>query len=62
MADLTSKYLCSITHELMTDPVKDSEGNNYERVAIEKWLEKQSISPVVSSTMKMKEKKSDWLF
>ena len=29
---------CSITHELMRDPVFAADGNTYERVAIEQWL------------------------
>ena len=48
MTDLTSTYLCPITHQLMNDPVTDPEGNSYERSAIEKWLAEQSTSPVVS--------------
>ncbi len=48
MADSTSTYLCPITHELMTDPVIDPDGNSYERSAIESWLKEQSNSPIVS--------------
>jgi len=49
MVDSTSRFLCSITHQLMTDPVTDPEGNNYERSAIENWLKERSTSPIVSS-------------
>ena len=49
MADLTSKYVCPLTQQLINDSVTDPEGNSYERSAIEKWLGDQSISPVVSS-------------
>jgi hypothetical protein len=54
MADATSDFLCPITHELMTDPVIDPNGNNYERSAIENWLKEQSESPVVSSILRAK--------
>lgn len=49
MTDLTSKFSCPLTHQLMTDPVIDPEGNSYERSAIEKWLQEKSTSPIVSS-------------
>jgi hypothetical protein len=49
MADTTSNFLCSITHQLMTDPVTDPDGNSYERSAIENWLKEHSTSPIVSS-------------
>jgi hypothetical protein len=48
MADSTSSFLCPITHELMTDPVIDPDGNSYERLAIESWLQQHSTSPIVS--------------
>jgi len=48
MVDIPSKFLCRITHKLMTDPVVDPDGNNYERSAIENWLKEQSRSPIVS--------------
>jgi hypothetical protein len=54
MADATSDFLCPITHELMTDPVIDPNGNNYERSAIENWLKEQSESPIVSSILRAK--------
>jgi len=48
MTDSTSGFLCPITHELMTDPVIDPDGNSYERSAIENWLKENSTSPIVS--------------
>ncbi len=54
MVDTTSNFLCSITHQLMTDPVIDPEGNSYERSAIEIWLKEHSTSPIVSSSSKEK--------
>eukprot|EP00438_Fugacium_kawagutii_P024182 Skav230783 [mRNA] locus=scaffold1473:239139:241498:- [translate_table: standard] len=35
----------------MSDPVTAEDGHNYERVAIEKWLEKKTISPQTSKPM-----------
>ena len=32
----------------MKDPVKDTEGNTYEREAIERWLRVQSSSPITN--------------
>jgi len=48
MTDSTSGFLCPITHELMTDPVIDPDGNSYERSAIVNWLKENSTSPIVS--------------
>jgi hypothetical protein len=41
------EFLCSITRELMADPVVlyDS-GHTYERTAIERWLSMHSTDPV----------------
>ncbi|MBA2369473.1 MAG: U-box domain-containing protein [Candidatus Protochlamydia sp.] len=46
--DLTQNnpLICPITQEIMKDPVVDTEGNSYERIAIEQWLEKNLISPL----------------
>lgn len=44
-------FVCPITQEIMKDPVIDHEGNSYERVAIEKWLEKNSTSPVTRNPL-----------
>ena len=46
-------YLCSITHQIMTDPVMDKEGNTYERFAIETWLKKQNISPITRNKLEI---------
>jgi hypothetical protein len=48
MTDSAASFLCPITHELMTDPVIDPDGNSYERSAIENWLKEHSTSPIVS--------------
>ena len=39
-------FICSITHEIMTDPVITSDGHTYERSAIEKWLNYNNHSPL----------------
>lgn len=44
-------YKCSITHELMNDPVVDNDGNSYERDAIEEWLRNHSTSPITRSPL-----------
>ncbi|CAF2924759.1 unnamed protein product [Rotaria sp. Silwood2] len=51
MADIPSSFLCPITHELMTDPVIDPDGNSYERSAIEDWLRQHSTSPITRTTL-----------
>ncbi len=54
MADSPSSFLCPITHELMTDPVIDPDGNSFERSAIENWLKEHSTSPIVNFISKNK--------
>jgi len=39
------KYLCPISHDIMSDPVLISSGHVYNRTHIEEWLEKQDIDP-----------------
>lgn len=39
-------FICSITHEIMIDPVITSDGHTYERSAIEKWLNYNNHSPM----------------
>ena len=46
MSTIPKSYFCSITHELMTDPVMDRDGNSYEREAITKWLVNNNNSPI----------------
>lgn len=43
---IPEKYICSITGKIMAEPYTDLDGNNYDRVAIEKWLQTRSCSPV----------------
>ncbi|CAM4905461.1 unnamed protein product [Rotaria socialis] len=51
MTDIPSSFLCPITHELMTDPVIDPDGNSYERAAIESWLHQQKNSPITRTQL-----------
>jgi len=47
-------YLCSITHELMRDPVIAADGHTYERRVIEEWLEEHSTSPKTGAEIESK--------
>lgn len=42
---LPEAYYCSITFNLMHDPVLDPDGHTYERVAIENWIQVNGKSP-----------------
>jgi len=44
-------YCCSIVHQAMVDPVNASDGHTYEREAIERWLSKNSVSPMTRELM-----------
>jgi hypothetical protein len=46
MTEPSATFICPITHELMTDPVIDPDGNSYERHAIEDWLQQNGTSPM----------------
>jgi hypothetical protein len=51
MAEPSSTFICSITHELMRDPVIDPDGNSYERQAIEEWLHRTGTSPITRANL-----------
>jgi hypothetical protein len=38
-------FFCSITGEIMRDPVATADGQPYERAAVESWLERNDTSP-----------------
>lgn len=42
---------CPITNKVMNDPVMDSEGNTFERSAIEEWLVTHGTSPISRNAM-----------
>ena len=44
--NIDNNFICSITLEVMKDPVICSDGHTYERSAIEKWLSTEKHSPM----------------
>lgn len=48
-------FFCPITNEMMSDPVIDSEGNTFERGAIEEWLRSDGTSPLTRSPMNIRD-------
>ena len=50
-----SSCYCLFTQALMKDPVVDTDGNTFERHAIEKWLTQSSVSPITGNHMPMAE-------
>merc|ERR1712183_490655 len=51
ISELSDKYYCPITSDLMKYPVIDIEGNTYERIAIETWLKNNNTSPITRSEL-----------
>lgn len=51
MTDSTASFFCSITHELMVDPVIDPDGNSYEKRAIEEWIHRCATSPITRNPL-----------
>jgi hypothetical protein len=47
------EFICPITLLPMTDPVKGSDGQTYEREAIVKWLESNPNSPLTRQPMRI---------
>jgi Mg-chelatase subunit ChlD len=48
---INPSFYCPITGALMEDPVIDSEGNTYERTAIEAWLDRHNTSPITRNRL-----------
>ena len=48
------QYICSITAEIMTDPVTTLDGFTYERAAITEWLRTKDTSPKTGATLESK--------
>lgn len=44
-------FTCSITGEIMVDPVITEDGNLYERQAIERWFQTKKTSPLTGSML-----------
>ena len=48
MADPPEDYVCPITQEVFTDPVLAQDEHNYERAALDDWLQRTPRSPVTN--------------
>ena len=48
------QYMCSITAEIMIDPVCTSDGFTYERTAISEWLRTKNTSPTTGAQLESK--------
>ena len=46
-----NSYRCTISHDIMRDPVVDPEGNSYERSEIETWLRAHPVSPLTRTRL-----------
>jgi len=51
---LTESYFCPLTKELFIDPVVTSDGNTFERHAIEQWLRTNDASPLTKEKLENK--------
>lgn len=50
-ARIPDEFRCSITREIMSDPVICSDGHTYERAAIERWLSNHRNSPKTNAPL-----------
>lgn len=57
--DLPRHFFCPLTKRLMKDPVMDTEGNTYDREAIERWLRVQNSSPITNGHLSLDMLKPD---
>jgi hypothetical protein len=48
------EFICCITQSIMNDPVKTVDGQTYDRVAILKWFEQHSTSPLTGLVLPSK--------
>jgi ankyrin repeat protein len=46
LSRIPTKYICSISQDLIEDPVVTEYGNMYDRKSIEKWFENSDIDPL----------------
>lgn len=49
--DYNPNLICSLTMQIMREPVIDSDGNTYEKAAIEDWLRLKGTSPMTRKPM-----------
>ena len=59
-SEINQRYLCSITSQIMVDPVFTSDGQTYEREAIEQWLENHDTSPKTGERLLDKKLTPNW--
>lgn len=50
-------FICPITHNIMSEPYVDNEGNSYEEVAIKQWLMNNNTSPITRSPLRISDLK-----
>ena len=48
---LPEAYFCPITFSLIHDPVIDPEGNTFERIALENWIQVNRTSPITRTSV-----------
>lgn len=49
--EVPRSFFCPLTLDIMFEPVLDTQGNSYERVAIEAWLTLYQVSPLTKQYM-----------
>jgi ubiquitin len=52
--DSMMSFVCSITQDLMSDPVTCMDGHSYERSGIERWLDDHDTSPLTGAKLPSK--------
>ena len=55
MENTNANFYCPITGDLMIDPVVDSEGNTFERIAIESWIDGHRTSPITRNVITLED-------
>ncbi len=53
--DIPPEFICSISHEIMKEPVTTVDGFTYEKEFIEKWFQKSYKSPLTGLRLKSKQ-------
>ena len=54
---IPDSFLCPITHNIMSNPYIDNDGNTYEYLAITKWLLNNNTSPITRQNLKLSDLK-----
>eukprot|EP00286_Rhodomonas_abbreviata_P005579 CAMPEP_0181337390 /NCGR_PEP_ID=MMETSP1101-20121128/27985_1 /TAXON_ID=46948 /ORGANISM="Rhodomonas abbreviata, Strain Caron Lab Isolate" /LENGTH=302 /DNA_ID=CAMNT_0023447865 /DNA_START=21 /DNA_END=929 /DNA_ORIENTATION=- len=60
MDQLEQTFTCSISSEVMTDPVFTADGHTYEREYIERWLINHNTSPITGAVLPNKNLVPNW--